>query len=164
MQPPVPENNFKGKIINSIYSFLQKYVLPFNFIILSLIWFAVPLATSFLSEWNSIAINYPLKEKYKEDRLFFQNVQFGLILYTKWVTVGADKSGLFLEVAPLVSFAHPPISIPWSDISTRKVSTIPLFPDIELKLSKVPSASIRIYQSQEDWIKHKVGDSWPNER
>jgi hypothetical protein len=156
------------KKMNSLRSFLQKYVLPVlqrTFAMLILIWLILSAVNSFFY-WPSIASSYPLKEIYNEDRLFFQNVQIDLVPYINRATIGADKSRLFLEVDPhsVSSFFNSSISIPWSDISIRKVSTIPLFPDIELKLSKVPGASIRIYQSQEDWIKHKVGDSWPNER
>jgi hypothetical protein len=154
--------------MNSLRSLLQKYVFPIlrcAFAVLMLIWLILSAFNSFFG-WPSIASSYPLKEVYKEDRLFFQNVQINLVPYINRVTIGADKSRLYLEVDPhpVSSLFNSSISIPWSDISMRKVSTIPLFPDIELKLSKVPGASIKIYQSQKDWMKQKAGDSWPNEQ
>lgn len=129
-----------------------------------MLWLITSIFLSVSSGWYFIANNYPVKEIYKGDSLNSQTMQIGLVGFSRCITIGADKSRLFLAVDPIFSFAESPISIPLSDISTHRVSTAPFFPAIELKLSKVPGASIRIYKSQEDWIKQKAGDSWPNEQ
>jgi hypothetical protein len=127
-------------------------------------WLFVSTILSFSGGWYFIAKSYPVEEIYKGDKLYFQYMQIGLVPYKNCLTVGANKSGLYLEVSPIFSFAHSPVAIPWSDISMRKVVTVPFSPDVELKLSKVPWASIKIYQSQKDWMKLQAGDSWPNEK
>jgi hypothetical protein len=126
-------------------------------------WFISIVSSGFLSGWYFIVNNYPVKETYEGDKLYFQTVQIGFVPYRKCVIVGANKSGFYIEIFPFLSLT-PPVSIPWNNISVRKVVTAPFYPDIELKLRKVPWASIKIYQSQKDWIKQKAGDSWLEEK
>jgi hypothetical protein len=115
-----------------------------------MLWLITSIFLSISSGWYFIANNYSVKEIYKGESLNSQTMQIGLVGFSRCITIGADKSRLFLAVDSIFSFAESPISIPWSNISARKVSTVPFFPDIELKLSKVSGASIRIYQSQKD--------------
>jgi hypothetical protein len=133
-------------------------------VLFTLLWLFISALLSFSGGWYFIAGNYPVKEDYKGDRLYFQTIIIGLVPYKNCVMIGANKSGLLLNIFPIFSFAHSPISIPWSDISLHNIATFPLFPDVELKLRKVPWASIKIYQSQKDWMKQKAGDSWPSEQ
>jgi hypothetical protein len=39
--------------------------------------------------------------------------------YNNALTIGADPRGLYLAMLPLFRMGHPPLFIPWSDISTE---------------------------------------------
>src|ERR1700737_4025492 len=40
-----------------------------------------------------------------------------LVQYRNCLSVGADESGLYVAVFPLFRFGHPPLLIPWSEVS-----------------------------------------------
>lgn len=92
---------------------LVEVVLPLAFI---------PGALALLAEtggWRRLAAAYPLGGR----RFPRGHRRFGWALFSGWIgynggmLVGADEHGLYLGLWPLLSFRHPDIFIPWSEIA-----------------------------------------------
>jgi len=60
------------------------------------------------------------------------------------VNIGADASGLFLSVFPLFRAGHPPLVIPWSDISFSRERRWRI-DSVRLKFREAPGVSLLIH-------------------
>jgi hypothetical protein len=80
---------------------------------------AIMLVLSRLGGWHSLAELYPARQPFLGRTYAFQSVQLaGWIGYNGCVTAGADPYHLYLALWPIVAFGHPPLAIPWSDVTT----------------------------------------------
>ena len=62
--------------------------------------------------------------------------------YNNCVNIGANNYGLYLSVLPLFRVGHPPLFIPWADISTEAASRR-LLPDIvKFSFAKQPEVPV----------------------
>jgi hypothetical protein len=67
----------------------------------------------------------------------------GLTNYSACLTVGANNSGLYLAVFPLFRVGHPPLLIPWVDISTSKSKRF-WFSYLDFKFTQAPTVTFKI--------------------
>jgi len=128
-----------------------------------MIWIAFSILFGFVSGWSSLAKSYPGKEL-QNSFLGFQSIEMANIapiFYRSCVFIGGDQKGIYLTAFFLFRTNHPPIFIPWRDISIVHRSAIFLFPDTELKFRREPTVSLRIYRAQEELLKEKAGNNWP---
>lgn len=124
---------------------------------------AVQVVISHLGGWDSLAERYRSSEPFTGATWSFQPGQFRwLISYNNCLTIGANPNGLFLSIFPLFRIAHPPLLIPWREISVSRkkvlwVRQVQLFLGDELKIP----LTVR------DRLAHKLqdaaGSSWPVE-
>ncbi len=81
-------------------------------------WALVCAGLGHLGGWRSLARHYAAKGPFRGRRLHFRSARFGgWVGYNGALTPGADPSGLYLAVWPLFRIGHPPLFVPWSDIS-----------------------------------------------
>jgi hypothetical protein len=71
------------------------------------------------SGWNTLAERYPLRSPFPRPRTRFGfGVFHGWVGYNGALIVASDEAGLYLRATPvLLSWCHPPIFIPWSEIA-----------------------------------------------
>jgi hypothetical protein len=67
--------------------------------------------------WTILAERYPASAPMPRPRTRFgYGVFAGWVGYNGALVVSSDASGLFLSVWPLLSWAHPPVFIPWTEV------------------------------------------------
>ena len=59
--------------------------------------------------------------------------------YVACLTIGANREGLFLAVFPIFRVGHPPLFIPWNDISTEDRNQRGFFPAVKVLFRKCPN-------------------------
>jgi len=88
-------------------------------VVLPLVWIGFNCVVSYTGGWWDLAKAYPLDHEFPEKQSWRAPQVFlsALGTYRNLVHVGVDREGLYLRVAPLFRVAHPPIFVPWKDIS-----------------------------------------------
>ncbi len=67
--------------------------------------------------WRSLAQRYRTERELPERRRTLQRAQMRLgTNYNNIVTLGSDAEGLYMAMPSLLSFGHPRLFIPWSDV------------------------------------------------
>jgi hypothetical protein len=111
-------------------------------------WILVSLIISRVSGWALLARLYFAQDSITLDgeSWRFQSIQMRWATnYGNCVTVKANPLGLGLSVLWLLRIGHPPLLIPWSDISIHGVRRSRFFPSLtEFRFRLDPSIPIRI--------------------
>jgi hypothetical protein len=81
-------------------------------------WIAISILSSKLSGWQRLVRYYRADSPFDGVRFRFQSVgmRFGTN-YSGCVTVGVNRTGLHLSVLFLFRIGHPPLFIPWRDVT-----------------------------------------------
>jgi hypothetical protein len=111
------------------------------------IWILVSFIISRVGGWSLLARVYLAQaDTLDGDSWRFQSIQMRWgTNYGNCVTVRADPLGLGLSVLFLLRLGHPPLLIPWSDITMVTVKKFRFFPSwIEFRFRLEPSIPIRI--------------------
>jgi len=69
------------------------------------------------SGWRVLAQRYQTSEPPPRELQSFQSGRVGLVAFKSVLNVGTSDRGLYLSVFFPFSLAHPPLLIPWSEIS-----------------------------------------------
>jgi hypothetical protein len=144
-------------MMNTYYSILL-FVIAFVGL-----WSFVCVLLSHIGGWASLAEHYRCQEPFLGSCWRMQRGEFRwFIAYNNCLMVGADPRGLFLGVFVLFRLGHPPLFIPWRDISVsrRKFVWIKrvrfvLGHDVQIPFT----ISDRLAQKLQD----AAGSSWPVE-
>jgi|SRR5690349_10184328 len=107
------------------------------------IWSGVVLLLSWIGGWRALAGSYRADQPFTGEQFRARVGWMRGSRYRGVLTLGADSMGLSLSVFPLFRMGHPPLFIPWSDISFSK-DRYGFFEGVRLRFSKVPSASLLI--------------------
>ena len=99
------------------------FILPLFLITFVPLWLGAVFLTSLLSGWRSLASYYLTHRDPPANLWTFQSGSLRLAGYNHTLTVGANREGLYLAMLFLFRIGHPPLFIPWSDITvTPKTS------------------------------------------
>jgi hypothetical protein len=141
---------------------------PIEIVIIgSAVWFfgmflvIIPYAIGRLGGWAKLAPEYRFKGKFHGSMWRFQDITLrGWCSYSGCVTVGANAEGLYINTIFWVS--HPPLFIPWSELSgkrrTVKLLWIPIRL-VEFTTQRVPSVTITLRES----LVQKIAASHPTQ-
>ena len=137
-----------------------EYLIPTKFICL---WVAVSFLLSHGSGWAALAREYRTQEPYAGDRWRFQSAQMRWLLnFNHCLTIGANRTGLYLAILSPFRLAHPPLFIPWREISVRPTKLLWLR-GVELRLGSELQIPLRIRESLAQKLRASAGTSWPTE-
>lgn len=103
-----------------LYPFL--FLAPFVFgIFFVIIWLGVVLLLSLLSGWSRLAKIYRSRDSFAGEQWHFVSGQLrNFVNYRNCLTVGANADGLYLSILFPFRAGHPPLFIPWSDITVSE--------------------------------------------
>lgn len=83
--------------------------------------FCIANLIGFLSGWWALAAAYPHTGHFGGTRRRFQSLLLRAGSYRNSVTIGTNAEGLYLVASMLFRIGHPPMFIPWEDISAKEV-------------------------------------------
>jgi hypothetical protein len=107
-------------------------------------WVGISLLLSRIGGWHALSLQYRATQPITGQRYWMKSAGMGGVAYRGIVNFGADSSGLFLSVLPpFFSIGHPPLFIPWSDITSSQEKGW-LFGGTKLRFQKVPRVSLLI--------------------
>ena len=107
------------------------------------VWVAICYGIALTGGWNVLAEHYLDKSDFQGERFRFRSGQIGKASYGSCLTLGASPRGLYLATLVMFRFGHPPLFIPWEDISitSKKQWFVSL---VQLEFSKAPGTTLDI--------------------
>lgn len=119
------------------------------------VWWTVMFFLSRFGGWSVLAEAYATDEDFDGAKAHLQSLsftRFGLPAnYNNIVTVGADASALRLSTYLLFRPFHPPLKIPFADITVETKKAL-IFETAQLCASRAPGVRIGISKSRAAWI------------
>ncbi|HVA71703.1 MAG TPA: hypothetical protein VNF02_01225 [Candidatus Limnocylindrales bacterium] len=133
------------------------------FAMLALFWIGVSLVISRAGGWHALAGRFRFEEKFSGVHWRWQSAQMRWIAaYHNCVTIGASPEGLY--VAPFFPFrlAHPPLFIPWSEVSysRKKVMFTPM---VCFELGRDQSIPFWVRENLGQRLQQAADGAWPAE-
>ena len=121
------------------------------------------LSISHISGWASLAQCYRCEEGFSGDRLRFRSAAMRYsIHYGNCLTMGANLQGLFLSMSVPFPVRHPPLFIPWSEITLCRGRFL-WAKYVELRLGREPAIPIRVSERLASKLAALAGEAWPKE-
>jgi hypothetical protein len=135
----------------------------FVILLVPILWIVVGLVNSHLSGWASLAEHYRCDEGFSGDRLRFRSaaMRYGSH-YGNCLTMGANPQGLFLSMSVPFLVGHPPLFIPWSEITVRRGRFL-WSKYVELRLGRELGIAFRISEGLASKLAALAGGAWPEE-
>jgi hypothetical protein len=139
------------------------YFVLLNIAGIVVIWVVVLLVISRLGGWALLAEQYRCLEPFSGPCWNFQCGQFRWFAsYNNCLTVGADPRGLFLRIFPLFRVAHPPLFIPWREISVSRHKVL-WIKQVQFRLGHELQVPLTIRDGLAQKLQSAAGSSWPVE-
>ncbi len=135
------------------------------------LWAGIMLVVSWLGGWAELARVYRPPRPFNGRRWWFQSASMRYRLnYGLCLIVGANAQGLSLSILLPFRPGHPPLFVPWSDITvaSQKSRAFPYsllgFGYVELRFRRAPSVPLRIMQGLGRRLAQSAGPAWPGPR
>jgi hypothetical protein len=117
---------------------------PLEFIVFFLLlWSGVSLLLSMVSGWRTLAEAYRLDGDFEGARWWFKSANLRSVNYSNCLTLGANERGLYVGILFPFRLGHPPLFIPWSDVSAVEARGW-LFRYVDLTFLHAPGIRFRI--------------------
>lgn len=117
---------------------------PYHFVLFFLaLWISITLLISIIGGWRLLSKAYRADFSFDGRKLRMKSggMRWGTN-YAACLTVGANQEGLFLAVFPIFRIGHPPLFIPWNDISTEDRKQPVFFPTAKFIFRKCPNVHL----------------------
>jgi hypothetical protein len=113
---------------------------PFFFILL---WVIILFVLANIGGWSRLAQYYEAQSKFEGEKWSFKSGRMGMTNYSGCLKIGSDDYGLYLAVLPLFRVGHPPLFIPWHDITTSKSRRF-LISYLDFTFARTPSVTFSV--------------------
>jgi hypothetical protein len=144
-------------------SWIDRHPLAFWLGDLVSLWLLVSLVISFIGGWFSLARRFRCQAPFAGSRYSGQSGWMrGLANYRSCLVIGANPSGLYLAVFFPFRIAHPPLFIPWSEVTLSK-SHVFSMKIVRFQLGRENPIPLSIRESLANKLKAAAGDAWPIE-
>ena len=112
------------------------------------LWVLITLVLSLVGGWSTLAQYYQAQQPFFGTLIRFQAAQFRAgTNYNGCLNFGAGSEGLYLVPMAIFRAFHPPLLIPWNDISARPIKVWSIFDLVELRFQRAPNIPVRIKPS-----------------
>jgi hypothetical protein len=133
------------------------------FIFFLALWIGVGFLIAQFGGWGELSRFYRSANRFEGKRWYFRSGRMRWMTnYNGCLTVGSSPEGLFLAVLFLFRVGHPPLFVPWQDISVRTGKLL-LWEWTEFRFRQAPSVRLRLYGSIGGELKAAAEMSWPGE-
>jgi hypothetical protein len=136
------------------------FIVPLLF---AAVWVGVLSLVARLGGWSRLAAAYRTREPFEGSRKRFASGSllggslFGCPCdYSGSLTVGSNPEGLYIAVLPLFRPGHPPLFVPWQDV-TAQVKKGWLRTTVILTFRQVPSVRLRVSLGLARWAVEDAG-------
>lgn len=137
------------------------FIFPLFFVAL---WCAVLFLTSQISGWAALARRFRLASPFTGQTWAWNRARMRWgTNYKNCLTIGADPMGLYLSVMFFFRLFHPPLVLPWQEVSVRRRRKILFFRYVELSLGREEQIPLLIRENLADQVRLAAGSSWPAE-
>jgi len=106
------------------------------------IWCVVLFLLSLIGVWSALAGNYRLHEPFN-GKWHLCSGYFGWVGYGNCLKLGADPKGLYIGMLWPFRLAHPPMRIPWRDVTAQEKG-FRWFKTVTFRFTQHPSVPLRI--------------------
>ncbi len=125
-------------------------------------WFVTARIVSAMG-WQKLAKVYGSEKECEGTRWSMQSAKVGSASYNGCLTIGANYDGLYLSILFILRPWHPPIFIPWSDISAKEAKRSMLLGDLcVLTFSRAPGLEVVLRKKLAEKIKAQYRNYWPD--
>jgi hypothetical protein len=126
-------------------------------------WFGVSALISYIGGWTTLAKRFRLKRPFTGRRWNWQSGHMRWTAsYNGCLIVGCCAEGLYLATMPLFRFRHPPLLIPWTEISVTR-RRILFFKYVRFGLGRELDIPLCLRPALADKLRSGIGDRWPIE-
>ncbi len=139
------------------------YVFPFFF---ATVWLFATYWVALVGGWRLLAKRFRAAGSFSGQKWYMQSAAMRwLSHYNNILTVGADSEGLFLVPFLLFRAWHPPLFVPWVEITGENKTQLFFFEMVELRLGSSERVSFSIRPVLAARLESAAGENWPlNER
>lgn len=102
--------------------------------------------------WSRLAQSYLSQSEFTGRKWTLQFGRMGLSRYRGVLTVGANREGVFLDVMPLFRVGHPPLFIPWHDITIGEDTEWMMLSYVVFTFAKSPGVKLRLLRGLGDEV------------
>jgi hypothetical protein len=138
---------------------------PFFFLLyFAGLWIFICFVISFIRGWYDLSRVYAAERPFQGQSWTFQNAALRFSVgYHNILTVGANDEGLYLSIFSAFRVGHPPLLIPWRDISIRpgKYLWVQVY---NFDFRQVPSVRLRLREQLGKKVQLAAGTAWPGDR
>jgi hypothetical protein len=128
------------------------------------LWVSVSFFIALIGGWFELGRIYRATHPFAGPLWRFQDAQFRLLTgYRNILTAGASAEGLYLAVFLPFRIAHPPLFIPWQDISVRPGRVL-WFRVYKFEFRQAPSVRMQLREKLGKKIQIAAASSWPGDR
>lgn len=126
---------------------LEPYSVPAYILFFIALWICVCKLISVFGGWKTLSQDYQANSAFDGQKLWLKSVAMRRwTSYSNCVNIGANKYGLYLSVLSIFRVGHPPLFIPWTDISTEAIPRR-LLPDVvKFSFAKQPEVPIILFK------------------
>jgi len=136
-------------------------VFPIFFVLL---WMVISALISYVGGWRTLSRSFRATEPFAGAKRYLQSGQMRWIAgYNNCLTVGADSNGLYLAILFPFRLMHPPLFVPWSEVSVRTRRSWLLGERVTLTLGREVAIPLTIRGRLIGKLKAAAGNSWPLE-
>jgi len=127
-------------------------------LLLLLVWFAMGLVISVVGGWSRLAEAYRFVGAYEGEKRGWQSASFRY--YTNYnfsLTVGVGAQGLYLAGPWIFRAGHPPLLIPWTDLSVERAAREGA--PVTLRAQRAPDIPIRVSHRMFERLRPRLPDT-----
>jgi len=127
------------------------------------LWLLVSAVISFIGGWTKLAGVFRSGKPFIGQQWTGQSGQMRWIAgYGNCLTVGCNPEGLYLATMALFRFRHPPLLVPWSEISISQRKIL-FFRFVRFSLGHELHIPLYLRWKLADKLRRAAGDRWPIE-
>lgn len=124
-------------------------------------WFVMLAGIAIVGGWQTLARAYPSEDQVWGSEWGGQSVGLrGWCGYNGCVRVTAAEQGLRLAVMLFVRPAHPPLFLPYAEMTIERRGR--LLRQARIRMNQAPNIAIDISAKLADRIGDEIGESWPD--
>jgi hypothetical protein len=117
------------------------WLIPFFFVGL---WLLVTLIISRVSGWTRLAESYRFDQPFTGTMFRWQSVSLGRTGYNNSLQLGVNDQGLYMAPMALFRMFHPPLFLPWSEVSVQRIRLLKILEFVEMRFQRAPEISMKL--------------------